>query len=458
MPDKKTGMTITLVEGDSHGRYVGKIAAIDAAGESAFGHRGQDLISTDHTGAPDELQSTGLAAAMVDHLVADVQERGFKVIPLCPCGHARSKKHPEWHDALTVGLQRTRDITGVEVDRDCGGTPGLVRNIGIIATAIAVLASPVAAADSTARQEDTVLAAQQSTGEPTVRVPADRVAPSFRLSGEKVLFPLVVEKGIPFIEATINGVHGKLMLDTGAKRALSLNSNRIPLTSGKASGSGFFGSGQRFDIMLHDNVASVDVGGFPFRDVKNVESQDARMLEGITPDFAGWMGFEFWRGYALKLDYVKNVVTFYRDEVPAEGRLPKYLAGETVLGTIHYETRKLPNIPLVKVRIGSQSFEGAFDTGHSGYVWIDAAMRSRLISDGKLKPERQESDLMQLEGIMIEGAGTYEMSVGVLPAPFPAATPIGLPTSNVVVFGYSFLSQYKTVWDFAGKSIYLLEK
>lgn len=304
----------------------------------------------------------------------------------------------------------------------------------------------------------TAQAPVQPTLDPSKREPAESLAPSFRLHGDEVSFPLVVAKGIPFIEATVNGVAGKLMLDTGAKRALSLNSNRIPMADGQASGSGFFGSGQRYTIQVHDRIAEVEVGGFLFRDIKRVESQDARMLEDITPDFIGWIGFDFWRGYSLKLDYAKNLATFYRDEALAEGHLPKYLAGETVLGVIPYETRKLPNIPLVKVRIGSQSFEGAFDTGNSGYMWIDDATRSQLISDGKLKPANQETDLMPLEGITIEGAGTYAMSVGVLPDPFPAADPIGVDPSNILVFGHSFLSQYKTVWDFDRKIIYLTEK
>lgn len=65
------------------------------------------------------------------------------------------------------------------------------------------------------------------------------------------------------------------------------------------------------------------------------------------------MGFGFWRGYALKMDYGRNVATFYRDEDAAGGQPPKYLAGETVMGVIHYETRKQPNVPIVLVRIGS---------------------------------------------------------------------------------------------------------
>lgn len=99
-----------------------------------------------------------------------------------------------------------------------------------------------------------------------------------------------------------------------------------------------------------------------------------------------------------------------------------------------------------------------FDTGNSGYISIDAETQEQLIASGELKPVNPKGDLFMLEGIEVPGSGIYRMSVGLLPAPFPAAVPLEVGTSNIVAFGYSFLNQYKTVWDFTGKTIYLLEK
>lgn len=98
-----TDITITREDGDGHGRYVANVAGIDAEAELTFTHRGPDLISADHTGAPDSLRGTGAAAALVDHLVADARARAFRIIPLCPYVRARYEKHPEWADVFTVG-------------------------------------------------------------------------------------------------------------------------------------------------------------------------------------------------------------------------------------------------------------------------------------------------------------------------------------------------------------------
>jgi uncharacterized protein len=103
LTEPKPGITIAIEDGEHHGRYVGKVAGIDAEAEIAFTHRGPGLISADHTSAPEALKGTGVAAALVDFLIADARERGFKIIPLCPYVRARYEKHPDWQDVMTVG-------------------------------------------------------------------------------------------------------------------------------------------------------------------------------------------------------------------------------------------------------------------------------------------------------------------------------------------------------------------
>ena len=95
-------ITITKEVGARHGRYVARVAGIDAEAELTFTHRGAGLISADHTGAPEALRGTGAAAALVDYLIADARENGFRIIPLCPYVRARYEKHPDWQDVMTV--------------------------------------------------------------------------------------------------------------------------------------------------------------------------------------------------------------------------------------------------------------------------------------------------------------------------------------------------------------------
>lgn len=89
-------------EGDAaQGRYVARIAGIDAEAELTFSSAGPGLVSADHAGAPASLRGTGVAAALVDRLVDDARRKGFRIIPRCSYVENRFEKHPEWSDVFT---------------------------------------------------------------------------------------------------------------------------------------------------------------------------------------------------------------------------------------------------------------------------------------------------------------------------------------------------------------------
>ncbi|MDZ7668701.1 MAG: GNAT family N-acetyltransferase [Gammaproteobacteria bacterium] len=94
-------ITITEQGGDAQrGRYVARVAGIDGEAELTFARLRPDLVSADHTEAPESLRGTGAAAALVDRLVDDARQQGFKIIPQCSYVQARYEKHPEWSDVF----------------------------------------------------------------------------------------------------------------------------------------------------------------------------------------------------------------------------------------------------------------------------------------------------------------------------------------------------------------------
>ncbi len=154
--------------------------------------------------------------------------------------------------------------------------------------------------------------------------------PAPRLTGTTVTLPIVMVREFPFIEGEVAGVKGKFMLDTGMQNALVINDHLVPLNGGTRIGTGFFGSGQTFDIRLHEVVDDIRIGDLRIPQAVRVRSQDARMLETITPDFLGWVGYDFFTGYALKMDYRRLRATFYK----AGSR--QYLRGEEVVEVVRY--------------------------------------------------------------------------------------------------------------------------
>lgn len=85
-----------------HGRYVARIEGLEGEAEITFTQRGPEVISADHTGAPESLRGTGAAAALVRHMVADARENGFRILPLCPYVRAQYKRNPDWADVMTL--------------------------------------------------------------------------------------------------------------------------------------------------------------------------------------------------------------------------------------------------------------------------------------------------------------------------------------------------------------------
>jgi len=95
-------ITIEREDQDGKGRYVGRIAGVAGEAEITFTKRGPNLISADHTGAPESMKGTGAAMSLVEFMIEDARKNGFKIIPICPYVRAQYKKHPEWADVMTA--------------------------------------------------------------------------------------------------------------------------------------------------------------------------------------------------------------------------------------------------------------------------------------------------------------------------------------------------------------------
>lgn len=96
-------ITITKEDGGGrHGRYFARIDGIDAEGEITFTHRGDGVISADHTGVPDAMGGKGVAKALLDFMHEDARANAFRIIPVCPYVRAQYARHPEWADLFTT--------------------------------------------------------------------------------------------------------------------------------------------------------------------------------------------------------------------------------------------------------------------------------------------------------------------------------------------------------------------
>jgi predicted GNAT family acetyltransferase len=51
-----------------------------------------------HTFTPAPLRGQGIAAVLLDAMIADARAQGFKIVPRCPYVADKFAEHPEWAD------------------------------------------------------------------------------------------------------------------------------------------------------------------------------------------------------------------------------------------------------------------------------------------------------------------------------------------------------------------------
>ena len=95
-----TGISIDRSESDNHGRYEARVADSTEAAELTYSRMNAGTIIADHTFVPESLRERGIGRALVERLVADARDGGYRVVPLCPFVKALYSKHSEWSDVM----------------------------------------------------------------------------------------------------------------------------------------------------------------------------------------------------------------------------------------------------------------------------------------------------------------------------------------------------------------------
>ena len=91
------GLTITREENGDSGEYHAHIEGSQAKGRLTWVKRGDARVA-EHTLVPREIGGRGVAAQLVDALVADAREHGFKVVPECSYVAKKFEQNPQWSD------------------------------------------------------------------------------------------------------------------------------------------------------------------------------------------------------------------------------------------------------------------------------------------------------------------------------------------------------------------------
>lgn len=278
---------------------------------------------------------------------------------------------------------------------------------------------------------------------------------AIRLQGDTCSLHFSVVKYFPMIDAKVNGIKGKLMFDTGDGDGFSFNDHLVAQAGGLETGRGFVGSGQSYAVFRYDTIQQVEIGNQVFINKGPVRGNNMSFLEQVAPDFLGFLGYKFFKDYIFKMDYKKGVITFYKSTPDRQD----FLRGEKLIATLDFEIGKLPNHPLVHLKVGGIELLGHFDTGQLGGIYLSDSLQTILIARDVLIPGTQPR-VAALRNIEFQNGFTASLDeVNYFPpaqaSGFKAA--IGIKDEFTLSLGYSFLRQYKTVWDYTKHKLYLLD-
>ena len=89
------GTTITRHDEGATGEYRATVAGSDMIGRLTYQRRGNTLVA-DQTLVPPEIGGKGIAAKLVEALIADARVAGDTIVPQCSYVEAAFRRHPEW--------------------------------------------------------------------------------------------------------------------------------------------------------------------------------------------------------------------------------------------------------------------------------------------------------------------------------------------------------------------------
>ena len=92
-----TDVTVTHREHDGKGAYYARVEGSRHMGRLTWVEEDGVRVA-EHTIVPREIGGKGVAAKLVEALIADARAQGFKVKPACSYVAKKFDKHPEWAD------------------------------------------------------------------------------------------------------------------------------------------------------------------------------------------------------------------------------------------------------------------------------------------------------------------------------------------------------------------------
>lgn len=278
------------------------------------------------------------------------------------------------------------------------------------------------------------------------------------LEGDTVKIPFIIIGNWIFIDGEVNEIKGRWMFDTGNNKVISLNSDKLKDITSNETGSGYVGSGQAFKTVQYKTINNIKIGNLQYFSLPDLNGENQNFLYPITTEIIGMIGFGFFKGYDLKIDYLRSELTFFKQK---DSNLWKDIKNKKgYITSVSYFTKKQENIPMINITYKGVNYLATFDTGGgNGWFTIEDSNFKKLKTSGDISYSHEDSvppiftwhNININKKLKFDLFGLYKMDENA------AFKPLGITEKNVFSLDYSFLSKYITIWDTKNKQIHIFE-
>lgn len=244
------------------------------------------------------------------------------------------------------------------------------------------------------------------------------------------------------------------MLDTGNPFGVFLNNNYVKLDTNNFFSSGTAGSGQKLDLYKSSVEVISLTNQVKFEKLSNVVHADFGFIEkGITPNFLGFIGYEFLKNYEFVIDYKLQEIHLYLLDDKGDSSLPNF-SDVNIYALLDFTTTTDEQIPNVEIYGSGQKINLQFDSGTLGSLTLTKKSAKRLMNDGRLiEGEKKSSEKEPASRYYTLRDFTYgNTSIGDI-----TNLTFSEGKSNELMCGYHFLKNYLSVWNYRKRTLTLVK-
>lgn len=289
----------------------------------------------------------------------------------------------------------------------------------------------------------TILPGQQNVA--LLDAPSRAINPVRLEANGQELHHFVLDRGMIYLQAELEGSTGEYMLDTGAP---GLVINEKP----ERPHDGYTAQSCSDEVLVGmRSVRQFTLGQIELRRFEALTLDLKHLSQAHQKEVAGLIGYELFQEHTLLLDYQKQQM---------------YLLDYEVTDAVHQPVVRLPfvldgHLPVVEVEVGGSTLRLGVDTGSASNI-LDKSWQEMLAMWGPVMPMEEvqglDQSVQQVNANQVQGLPIGELAVDtkfLLLDLSHLRADTDMPLDGLL--GYEFLSNFKVAIDYPRQEILFWE-